>query len=192
MMRALIAAALHVAGPATAQEGGPFSANSEARSWGLVGEESARFTAQVVDILCELTGDCPADCGAGNRQLGLIREVDNVLIPVNKNTQPAFNGAVTDLLPYCNEMVEVDGLMVGDDEVDPSRFYQVQLIRRLDEEEFSPTNRWTRVWAEENPDAAGEGPWFRREPRIQALIARDGYLGLGLEVDEAFIADWFQ
>ena len=46
-----------------------FSAGSEAESWNLYAEQPARFEAKVVDALCELTGDCPADCGAGKRQL---------------------------------------------------------------------------------------------------------------------------
>jgi hypothetical protein len=53
-------------------------------------------------------------------------------------------------------------------------------------------NQFTRNWARENPDAAGNGPWFRRDPRINADIAANGYLGLGPEVDAAFIEEWFQ
>ena len=33
-----------------------------AQEWGLPEEEVVRFEAQVVDILCELTGDCPDNC----------------------------------------------------------------------------------------------------------------------------------
>ena len=33
-------------------------------------------SATVVDPLCELTGDCPDNCGDGKRQLALVREVD--------------------------------------------------------------------------------------------------------------------
>jgi len=49
----------------------------------------------------------------------------------------------------------------------------------------------TKIWAKENPEAKGKGAWFRRDPRIRAMIADEGYLGLGLEIDEAFIKDWF-
>lgn len=51
-------------------------------------------------------------------------------------------------------------------------------------------HRWGQVWKEEHPDAGG-GPWFRNDPRVNAAIEADGYLGLGQEADEAFIADWF-
>ncbi|MEO0999906.1 MAG: hypothetical protein AAFW69_04785 [Pseudomonadota bacterium] len=189
MIRAIAVLIVLAAAPAASQD---YAANSEARSWGLVGEEKARFEARVVDILCELTGDCPADCGAGARQLGVVRVDDERLFPVNKNVQPIFSGGVVDLLPYCGQVVEVDGLMVGDNPANPGKFYQVQLIRGAGEAEFSRTNRWSRVWADEHPEAAGDGPWFRRDPAINALIERDGYLGIGLEADREFIEEWFQ
>ena len=40
----------------------PLSAEA-AKGWGLIDEEAVRFEATVVDIRCELTGDCPAACG---------------------------------------------------------------------------------------------------------------------------------
>ncbi len=53
-----------------------------ADSWGLPGEKEVRFEAKVVDILCELTGDCPADCGAGKRQLGLLKDDGTLVLPL--------------------------------------------------------------------------------------------------------------
>ncbi|MEL6234290.1 MAG: hypothetical protein AAFR46_07765 [Pseudomonadota bacterium] len=184
---ALFAAVL--ATPGLAQD---FAEGSNANSWGLFGEEKARFTAQVVDVICELSGDCPADCGGGDRQLALLRDADQALVLPLKNGQPVFSGAAADLLPYCNKAVEVDGLLVGDPDDTPVKFYQVQLIRETGAEEWAKANLFTRAWAEEFPDAAAEkGPWFRKDPRVSALIGERGYLGLGLEVDEAFIEDWF-
>ncbi len=184
-LAALAAAVL--AQPLAAQEGA-FSAGSEAEEWSLVGEEKARFSARVVDILCEIAGDCPADCGGGARQLGLVREADAALVVVLKNGQPLFNGAVDDLLPYCGAAVEVDGLLIGDDAANPAKVYQIQRIRRAGDAEWSKADRWTQAWAARNPEAATlPGPWFRKDPRVQALIARDGHLGLGLETDAAFI-----
>lgn len=190
MSRARVAAALvaaALAGSAAAQEGA-FSASSQAAEWSLVGEEKALFSARVVDILCEIAGDCPADCGGGARQLGLVRDADGALVVVSKNGQPLFNGAVDDLLPYCNTAVEVDGLLIGDDPANPAKIFQIQFIRRAGEAEWSKANRWTTAWAARNPEAATlPGPWFRNDPRVQALIAREGHLGLGLETDAAFI-----
>lgn len=182
---ALFALHLLPASPAGAQD---FSEGSQAKSWGLLGEEPARFEAKVVDILCELTGDCPANRGDGRRQLGLLRS-DGVLVLPTKNGQPIFTGAATDLAPFCGQDVEVDGLMVGEDI--PAKLYQVQLIRPAGEGEWQKTNRWTTVWNAENPEAAkAEGPWFRKDPRILSRIEDNGYFGLGKEADEAFIKEW--
>lgn len=182
-----LAAALAVALPAAAQD---YSANSQAKNWGLTGEEKARFEGKVVDVLCELSGDCPANCGDGARQLGVVRSADNALLIANKNGQPIFSGAVVDLLPYCNAEVEVDGLLVG--EMEPKRLYQIQLIKRVGEAEFAKTNLFSKDWNEKNPELAKvKGPWFRKDPQINALIERDGYLGLGLETDAEFIKEEF-
>lgn len=188
---AFFGAALSVADTSPARaDAADYSTDSKANSWGLVGEQKARFSAKVVDILCELSGDCPADCGAGARQIGLLRQADNKLIPVNKNIQTVFSGAVDDLLPYCGEMVEVDGLMVGEDI--PAQYYQVQLIRRAVDDKFVKTNQFTKVWNRENPELAkAKGPWFRKDPRVNARIEAEGRLGLGLETDAAFVEEWF-
>jgi len=177
-----------IAAPALAQD---FSANSEARSWNLYAEQPARFEARVVDILCELTGDCPADCGAGKRQIGLIRSADNVMVLAIKNSQPAFSGAAVDMAPYCGQLVEVDGLMIDDPDLNARNLYMVQKVR-IGDGEWAKANQFTRVWARENPEAKGKGAWFRRDPRIRAIIATTGYLGLGLDVDAAFIREWFK
>ena len=86
--RAMALVAL-IAAPASAQD---FAAGSEAKSWNLYAEAPARFEATVVDLLCDMTGDCPADCGGGTRQLALLRTADNVLVFPMKNNQPAFTG----------------------------------------------------------------------------------------------------
>jgi len=174
--------------PALAQD---FSANSTAKSWDLYAEKPARFEARVVDVLCELTGDCPADCGAGFRQMGLLRTADYVLVMTLKNSQAAFSGAAVDLAPYCNQTVEVDGLMIEDPDLNARNIYQVQKVR-VGPGGWVKANRFTKVWASEYPDAKGKGAWFRRDPRIRALIADQGYLGLGLETDETFIREWFE
>jgi hypothetical protein len=181
--------ALAMAAPAAGQD---FSEGSAAKSWGLLGEENAKFEAMVVDVLCELGGDCPENCGGGARQLGLLRSPDGVLVMPMKNGQPVFSGTVADLLPHCGETVEVDGLLVGEAEVTPVKFYQVQTIRRTGEAESKPANRFTEAWAEANPEAAAAGgEWFRADPDVNTRIEADGYLGLGPETDAAFIAEWF-
>ena len=169
-----------------------FSKDSKANSWGLLGEEKARFSGKVVDILCELAGDCADQCGAGTRQLGILRSTDNALVPVLKNGQPLFNGAIADLLPYCGQAVEVDGLLVGDEAAKGAKFYQIQLIRREGESEFRKTTLWTKVWNEAHPKLASQkGQWFRKDPLIKKHIEAEGYFGLGKEADEKYIKENF-
>ena len=192
MIRPLIAALLlaaPAAAPVVAQEFDPyaFEEGSEARSWNLYAEVPARFEARVVDILCELSGDCPEECGGGERQLGLVRAADGALTFPNKNAQPLFTGAVVELLPYCGQDVEVDGLLLDDPDLGAHNVYLVQRIRPVGEEEWTEAKRWTEVWEEEHPEAEGEGPWFRRSPRVEAMIEAEGHLGLGPAAEEAFL-----
>lgn len=186
-MKRLIAILALMASPLAAQD---FSEGSEARSWNLYAEKPARFEAQVVDLLCTLTGDCPADCGAGKRQLGLLRSADDALVLVMKNSQPAFTGAAVELAPFCGQTVEVDGLMIDDPDLGATNVYLVQRIK-AEGADWIKANQWTKNWASEYPDAKGKGPWFRRDPRIKGIIETEGYLGLGLEEDQKYIEENF-
>ena len=51
-----------------------------AAEWGIEHEKKMRVDAKVVDLLCEVTGDCTDNCGNGKRQLGLLLD-DGRLIP---------------------------------------------------------------------------------------------------------------
>lgn len=188
MIRLLALALVVAAGVARAE--GPFSAGSQASPWGLQGEETARFDGRVVDVLCVLTGDCPADCGAGRRQMGVLRAADGALVLAMKNIQPIFTGATVDLAPYCGRDVTVDGLLVGDASVTPglgAKLLQVQTVT-LDGA-TAKTERWEADWQARHPDVPGEGPWFRRDPAVAAEIARDGQFGLGAAADAAWAAE---
>lgn len=160
-----------------------FSKGSNAKEFGLNEAKQATFSAKVVDLLCEVAGNCADNCGNGDRQLGLLRDADNKLVAVLKNGQFSFNGAVDDLLPYCNQKVDVDGIMVGDAEQHNTQFYMVQFIKEEGAAEWSKTNRMTKEWAKRNPEAEGKGPWFLRDPRVVKQIEANGYFGLGKEVD---------
>lgn len=186
MIRLALAAAL-LAAPAAAQD---FSATSEAKTWNLYAEVPARFTARVADPVCELTGQCAADCGTGQRQVVLIRDADDAMVFPLKNSQAAFTGAAVELAPFCGQTVEVDGLLIDDPDIGATNVYLVQRIRP-EGGAWLRANQWTKDWAARHPDATGKGPWFRRDPRIISEIEAEGYLGLGEEADAAFIADWF-
>ena len=174
---------------------GDFSAGSKAKSWDLFGEEMARFEGKITDVLCVLTGDCPDDCGAGKRQMGVLRSADGRFLLAVKNGQPAFSGATVDLAPYCGMEVEVDGLLVGDKDITPglgnAKVFQVQTIRILGQDEVNKANLWTKDWKKRNPDVGGKGPWFRRDPGVNEQIDKNGRLGLGAEEDQKYIEDNF-
>src|SRR3546814_8899367 len=76
----------------------------------LPNEEIVRFEAKVVDVLCELSGDCPADGGAGRRQLGLVTDDGTLILPV-KNATP-FSGTQVELLPFLGKRGVADGLFM--------------------------------------------------------------------------------
>lgn len=179
----VLLAATFAASTALAED---FTKGSKAKDFGLNEAIQSTFSAKVVDLLCEVAGDCANNCGDGNRQLGLVRDADNKLIAVLKNGQFSFNGAVEDLLPYCNQKVEVDGIMVGDPEEHNTQFYMVQFIKAEGAAEFNKADKWTKAWAERNPDAKGKGPWFRRDPRVIKQVEATGYFGLGKEADIAY------
>ena len=187
-MKHLIALAALLATPLAAQD---FSENSKARSWNLYAEVPATFEARVVDIMCELTGDCPEDCGAGARQMGLLRSADGVLVLAMKNSQANFMGAARDLAQYCNQTVTVDGLLIDDLDLGAKNVYLVQTILADGMEKPAKANKGSKLWAAEHPEAAGKGPWFRRDPAIKEIIAEEGYLGLGLEEDKTYAEENF-
>lgn len=186
-MKRFVAILALIASPVAAQD---FSENSEAKTWNLYAEVPARFEAKVVDLLCEVTGECASDCGDGSRQLGLLRSADNKLILPMKNSQPAFTGASAELAPFCNQIIEVDGLMITDEDFPVDNIYLVQRIK-AGGADWIKANTWTKKWAARHPEAKGKGPWFRRDPRVKAIIAEEGYLGLGLEADETYAEENF-
>ncbi len=179
-----LATAYSMAAGATLVHAADFSKGSNAKELGLSGEVKAMFSGKVVDILCELSGDCPANCGDGNRNMGIVRSADNKLIVVGKNAQFEFNGPVDDLLPYCKKNVDVDGLLLADDPGFDAKIFMAQFIRLSGEKEWKKADLWTAAWQKRNPGATGEGPWFRRDPRVIKQIEKSGYFGLGHEVDK--------
>ena len=152
----------------------------DAVEWGIEHEQTARLTVTVVDIVCELTGDCPANCGGGKRQLGLLTE-EGRLIPAAKNSDP-FAGTHADLLPFCGRKTVVDGLLIESPKLP---LFAVQFKKAA-----GPDGKWARgnwfvkEWAKANPGKP-EGQWFRHDARIVAKIERTGKLGIpGLELKE--------
>jgi hypothetical protein len=156
-----------------------------AQEWGLPEEEVARFDAKVVDILCELTGDCPANCGGGTRQLGLLDAEGKLILAIKNFT--AFSGAADELIDFCGKVVTADGLFTTNRGY---RIFALQFVREAPDGTWQRANRFLVKWAESNGVAADSPEakqWFRNDPRVKALIEKDGILGLGPDADEAYL-----
>jgi hypothetical protein len=141
-----------------------------ADSWGLDHERPLELTGKVVDLLCELTGDCPAGCGGGSRQLGILA-ADGKLFPVVKGNV-FFAGAVPDLLPLCGQTVQADGLLI---EQPAMTLYFAQYLHLSPDAAWAPTDAFIGAWT------AAHGPaeeWWRADPTVKAVIGRDGVLGI--------------
>jgi hypothetical protein len=191
MKSLLICAALVAASSASAQDW-RFEDGSNARSWNLYAESNATFSGTVVDMTCEITGDCPENCGDGARQLGILRDFDGVLVNVQKNDQALFTGGVQDLLPYCGQPVDVDGLLITDDGLGAINMFLVQFVRPAGTEDWAEAKVWTDNWEAAHPEWAGDGRWYRRAGDIRALLDSTGYFGLGLERDAEIKAEIFE
>lgn len=140
-----------------------------ADAWGLKDEKVVSFSGQVVDILCTLKGDCPAACGAGRRQLGLVSD-GKLYSAVKSNT--LFAGAAKDLLPWCGKTIEIDGLLV---ENPAMPILMVQGIReKAGQGDFVPTEQFEKDWIAANGKA---DEWWRVDPAAKAALAENGVLG---------------
>lgn len=158
-----IAAALGLmsAGPVLAAEG-----------WGIENEKVVRYEAKVVDLVCELTGDCPENCGGGKRQLGLVKQ-DGTLYPLVKG-QDLFANAIPDLLPFCGRMVVADGLEINSPKM---RLFMLQFRKGTEQDaEWRRANAFGRQWSERN-GGQDSAEWFRHDPLIVKTIAEKGKLG---------------
>jgi len=157
-----------------------------AEEWGLPNEKIVRFEAKVVDILCELTGDCPKSCGEGKRQLGLVNGEGKLILPLKNSV--IFAGAAAELIDFCGQKVIADGLLTT------NRGYTVmalQFVKQVPDGKWQRTNRFLPKWAKLNgvdPNGKKAKRWFENDPRINTLLAKDGKFGLGLAADREYEA----
>ena len=150
-----------------------------ADEWGIDHEQVARWEGKVVDILCELSGDCPANCGEGKRQMGLLLD-DGRLVPIVKNFDP-FAGAVNDLKGFCDKRITADGLFINNPKMP---LFALQFKRLAPDGKWNRANWFVRDWAKQHGDA-NKGEWFRHDPTVKKIIARDGVFGIpGLKPEE--------
>jgi hypothetical protein len=141
-----------------------------ADAYGIAHEKTVEFAGTVVDIACTLTGDCPANCGGGKRQLGFVTADGKLRAAVKSATN--FAGAVQDLLPYCGKQVLVDGLLVENPAL---TLLHVQNLRETIDQKWQPTEAFEKQWVAKNGPA---DDWFRADTTIKAAIDADGVYGI--------------
>ena len=143
-----------------------------AEEWGIEYEEKTRFEAKVVDIACELTGNCPPNCGGGKRQLGLVRDDGKLILPI-KNNDP-FAGTLVDLISLCGQKVVVDGLWIPNPKLP---MFVLQFKKPAPDGKWSRANWFVKQWGEKN-GADKQNKWFRHDARITRAIKEDGVYGI--------------
>ena len=143
-----------------------------AEEWGIDGEKKARFEAKVVDVLCELTGNCPANCGSGKRQLGLLKD-DGTLVFAVKNNE-IFAGAANDLIGFCGKRIIADGLLVNNKKMN---LFALQFKKLAPDGKWSRANQFGKDWSKVNGGKAA-GQWFKNDPTVKKLISEQGVYGI--------------
>src|SRR5262249_54092778 len=130
----LLAAAVLAAVPAAAAE-----------QLGIADEAEITTKGKVVDVTCELTGNCPAECGAGRRELALKTGAGRLLLAA-KNTV-SLMGATRELLAYCGKEVWVDGVTTSNF---GTTLLMVQRLKTSEKAEWRDANQSLADWAKAN------------------------------------------
>lgn len=141
-----------------------------AQPWGIGHEKPVIVAGKVVDLPCALTGDCPADCGAGRRQLGILTPQGKLLPAVKGDV--FFAGAVQDLLPYCGGRVMADGLLI---ENPKATLFFVQNVRGSTRETWKPAKAFLDWW---RARYGSSDRWWEDDPRVRSELERSGVLGI--------------
>lgn len=150
-----------------------------ANEWGIEFEKKSRVQAKVVDLLCEVTGDCVEACGAGKRQLGLLFD-DGPLVPVVKNRDP-FAGATVDLIEYCGKRITADGLMIDDPQMP---MFAIQFKRETPTSKWKGATQWGKDWSKANGNKKSN-QWFKSDPAVLKHIREHGVFGIpGLKPEQ--------
>jgi len=155
----------------------------EIESWPITGAEKNQFSGTVVDVLCELSGNCASECGEGKRQLAIKSQdqaIGTVLVAKNLSN---YSGAADELWQYCDQQVELNGLFTEHKGV---RFFQVQNIRPTDGQ-WEKATKYLSAWADRSGKSAQQAKnWQTHDQRIKDIINRDGTLGLGTQADNEY------
>jgi hypothetical protein len=147
-----------------------------AEKFGISEEQVLTTKARVVDPACELTGSCPAHCGDGARQLGLLTPDGKLLIAAKG--WAIFFGAVPDLLPACGKEIWVDGVTTTQF---GATLFMVQRLKNNESDEWRDADQGLKDWTKAHgikPDADEAQEWFRHDDAVAAEVAKRGKLGV--------------
>ena len=153
----------------------------EVAAWPVTNAEESALSGTVVDVLCELNGNCAENCGEGRRQLAIKTEsLGTVLVSKNLTN---YSGAADELCPFCGELVEVNGLFTDHKGI---RFFQAQNIREPGGQ-WKQTTNYLQAWSDRTGQSRSLAEdWQYHDPRVKAIIERDGRLGLGIDADNDY------
>ena len=141
-----------------------------AESVGAQYENLTEIEGTVVDVLCELTGSCPKNCGDGKRLLGIKTSAGD-LMPVAKGA-PIFANATLSVLPFCGKTIYADGLMIENPKM---RIYYVQRYRADKTSAWKDDEGFDVAWAAKNGKS---DEWYRADPIVKEAIGDKGSLGI--------------
>jgi len=155
----------------------------EVDPWPITSAEEAQFSGEVVDVLCELSGNCAANCGNGKRQLAVKTQdktMGTVLVAKNLNN---YTGAADELWQFCGQQVDVNGLFTQHKGV---RIFQVQNMRTTGGQ-WQKATKYLSAWAQRSGKSPQQAKrWYNHDERVKAIIERDGRLGLGTQADKDY------
>ena len=150
-------------------------------NWPITAADEQLLSGEIVDVLCDLSGNCAEDCGAGSRQLAIKDEqAGTVLVAKNLTT---YTGAVDELSQFCGDVVEINGLFTTHAGV---RIFQVQNFREPGGS-WKKAREYSQAWAARSGQPVSRArKWYFSDERVDAILEADGRLGLGPEADEEY------
>jgi hypothetical protein len=147
-----------------------------ADSLGVSNEQLLVTKGKVVDLACELTHECPPDCGAGKRPLGLKTDGGKLYVAAKSNT--IFAGLSHDLVAYCGMEIIADGLTTSNY---GTTLLMIQRFKPNGAADWVLTDKFATDWAKQQnaaPDGKETEEWYRHDADVLRAVDRHGKTGL--------------
>jgi len=160
-----VVALLAVAGPVRSAD-----------SLGVHNEQIVTLKGKVVDLACEVTGNCASDCGSGKRPLGLLTEDGKLYVAAKSNT--IFAGLLKDIVTQCGKTIIADGLTTSDHD---ATLLMIQRYKTSDNGNWVETDGFAADWSKRHStpiDSKMTEEWYRNDWVVKGAVARRGKLGV--------------